>query len=399
MDILLQILIFIEPLSFYIKKFEIGYIILFSVISIIYLKRNNNIKFALWETPLKFYFLFLVTSMISELILFITNKEVFKLSFSPYSRVVIYFLIMITIINISKTKDIFKKIISTVIISSIIPSFVAIIQLKYDVFTIINSLEGQRRLGSTFDHPNFYAFFLVIVIICLFYEIEKAQNGLKKSLLYLYTFLSIILLVFTYARTPLFALVGIIIIYLFRYVFFNGRQKYLKIVTICFALLFFTLSVYYVLHSEIFVTSRFNISTTENSGSFTWRLGKWNSSLMYWLGNVKNILIGSGWVTAREFGTNLAYKGYDMHNEILRIIFDTGVIGFAFYFSYFVSVIKYSININLDKAKRKFIFNLTVVLVLGCSNDNILIVPESCIVLIILLVLTYANTLYWNRPE
>lgn len=397
MDILLKILILIIPLSVFITKIEMIYFMLFSILSVIYLIKNNNIKFLLLKTPLKFYFFFMIVSMISELILLLADKSVFTISISPYIRVFIYFVFMMLIINISKTKDIFDDVILYTIISSFIPNLIGILQYKYDMFTIVHSLEGQRRIGSTFVHPNFYAFYIVILIICLIYKIEKTKTFLKKILMFLYIGLNTILLIFTCARTPLIVLLVIILISLVRFVFFSGKNIYLKVFLNCFISVFLIVSAYSVLNSNMFLKSRFNIAATKNDDSFSWRLGKWESSLKYWSANIKNISIGCGWVTAREFTVDPAYKGYDMHNEFLRIIFDTGILGFITYMLFFVNIIRTVKKFNSDKVKRKFILNITMLLVIGASNDNILVVPENYIFIFVLLILTYSNTIYWSK--
>ncbi|MHC1681562.1 MAG: O-antigen ligase family protein [Clostridiaceae bacterium] len=396
MEILLQILILILPLSFYIKKLEIAYVIIIGILSIIYMKKNNKITFNLKKTPIHFYFLFLITSVITELILYMQSESLFKTSISPYMRIVIYFFIIMLILTISRKKDIFDRFLTTIIVSSFIPNLVGLYQIKYDVFTIVYSLEGQRRLGSTFDHPNFYAFYIVIVVICLLYKNKKSDKLSKKTVITSYIIINILLLIITYARTPLAALLLILGKGLAGFIFKRRRHKYMKIAILCFFTLLITFSISYFLKSSIFINSRFNIATTENSGSFTWRLGKWGSSLAYWGQSVKNILIGCGWVTARELGTNSAYTGFDMHNEFLRILFDTGAIGFTLYISYFISLIANVVKFNTELIIRKFIINLTILLVFGCLNDNILVVPETSGLLLILFCLTYANTVFWN---
>ncbi|MDF2882519.1 MAG: O-antigen polymerase [Clostridiaceae bacterium] len=399
MDGLLKALLFIllsivVPLSFYIKQIEIIYLIGFALLCVIFIIKHNHKLYILTKTPLRFYLVFLYISFISETILLITNMAIFKLTFSSYVRIWIYFLLMMFVLSVSFKKSMVMDVVNSIIISSFIPNIIAVIQFKYNIFTIINSLEGQRRLGSTFSHPNFYAYYIVIVIICLLYKKNSMTKKIYKTYLYIYIALNALLLIVTYARTPMIVLIVIILSSVINYSF--SKHNYLTVVTISFSMVIFSVIIYLILNSNVFLTSRFNIS--ENGSSFTWRLGMWSSAMSYWSKSIIYIIFGCGWVTSKEFVKGAAYQGLNMHNEFLRLIFDTGVFGFIYYFTFFIELIVKIKKSNISKIKKVLLRNLTILLVIACADDNILIAPENCIYLIVLFAAVYAES-YWRKDE
>lgn len=397
MDGLLRVLLFIllsivVPLSFYIKQIEIIYLIGFALLCVIYVVKHNHKLYILTKTPLRFYLIFLYISLMSETILLITNKPVFKLTFTAYVRIWIYFILMLFVLSVSFKKGIITDIVHSIIISSFIPNIIALIQFKYDIFTIINSVEGQRRLGSTFSHPNFYAYYVVIVIICLLYKKNTVTNKIYKICIYIYIGLNGFLLIFTYARTPMIVLIFIIFSSVISYAF--SKHNYITVVVISYSIVIFSIIIYVILNSDLFLASRFNIS--ENGSSFAWRLGMWSSAMSYWSKSIIYIIFGCGWVTSKEFVEGIAYKGLNMHNEFLRLIFDTGIFGFIYYFTFVVDLIRKVKESNISKIKKVLLRNLTILFVIACADDNILIAPENCIYLVILFIAIYAES-YWRR--
>lgn len=397
MDGLLKVLLYIllsiiVPLSFYIKQIEIIYLIVFALLCLIFIIKHNHRLYILIKTPLKFYLIFLIISLITETILLVTNSTVFKSTFTAYVRIWIYFILMMFVLSISNQKSIVMNIVNSIIISSFIPDIIALIQFKYNIFTIINSVEGQRRIGSTFSHPNFYAFYIVIVIMCLLYKKNSVTKKTYRIFVYIYIIINVFLLIFTYARTPMIVIIAMMFISLAEYAV--SKHNNLTVVIISYSVAAFSLIIYFVLNSDLFLSSRFNIS--ENGSSFVWRLGMWSSAMSYWSKNIIYILIGCGWVTSKELVKGIAYEGLNMHNEFLRLIFDTGIFGFIYYFTFFIKLINKTYKSNISKINKVLLRNLTILFLIGCSNDNILVAPEDCIYIIILFIAVYAES-YWRN--
>ena len=388
--ILLIYLTFVVPF-FYIKTIEIIYITLLGVLFSIYLLKNNYKLVTLIKTPMKYYLIFLFISLISEITLLLTNYEVFMMFFTGYFRIWIYFVLMLFVLTVSKEENFFEELVSAIILSSFIPNIIGLLQFKFNIFTIIHSLEGQTRLGSTFSHPNFYGYYLVIVIICLLYKKDSITNGSKRYFINLYFTINLILLIFTHTRTTLIVLLIILLFRLFRYAF--SKNKLFTISVLIFSTLLLIITLFFLLNSNIFLTSRFNVSA--NSGSFSWRIGRWKSAIGYWVKSMEYILFGCGWLTSREFTIEPGYRTFNMHNEFLRLIFDTGILGFIAYATFFVKIIAKTIKFHLNKEKMNLLCSLTILLVVACSDDNLLIVPENCIYIILLYTAIYALG-YWK---
>lgn len=399
MDILLRALLFIllcivVPLSFYIKQIEIIYLIGFAMLSLIYVAKHNHKLYIVTKTPLRFYLIFLYTSLISELLLLLTNRIVFQVSITPYIRIWIYFFLMLFVLSVSYKKSIVNEIVFSIIISSFIPNIIGIAQFKYNIFTIINSFEGQRRIGSTFSHPNFYAYYLVIVIICLLYKIQCTDKNKYKLILYSYILINFLLLIFTNARTPVIIFIAILFSSVLSFAI--SKHKFIRVAIIVFFIVTFFIIIYFILNSKLFLTSRFNVSN--NASSLSWRLGMWANAMRYWSKSIIQIIFGCGYVTSREFVEGIEYKGLNMHNEFLRMIFDTGILGFIYFSTFFVNLISKIKKSNIDKAKKMLLKNLIILFVIGCATDNILIAPENYIYIIILFIALSAEA-YWSEKE
>ena len=388
--LLLIYLTFIVPF-FYIKTIEIIYITSLAVLFSIYLLKNNYKLITLIKTPIKFYLIFLLISLISEITLLLTNYDVFMMFITGYFRIWIYFILMLFILTCSKEGAFFENLVSAIIISSYIPNIIGLLQFKFNIFTIIHSLEGETRIGSTFSHPNFYGYYLVIVIICILYKKDSISNGLKRKMLNLYFLLNIILLIFTYTRTTLIILLLILFFRLLIYAF--SKNKFLSISILTYSIVILVIASFFIFNSSIFLSSRFNISA--NSGSFSWRIGRWNSAIGYWVKSLEYIIFGCGWLTSREFTIEPGYRTYNMHNEFLRLIFDIGIMGFIAYITFFIDLIAKTIKFHMDKGKMNLLYSLTILLVVACLDDNILIVPENCIYIISLYTALYASG-YWS---
>ncbi|MFA1711684.1 O-antigen ligase family protein [Peribacillus frigoritolerans] len=394
--------LFIIPLSYYIKSIEILYVIgmTYSYIILFLANKHPIKKRVVNNRSIVIFFFFMISTIISNMYFYLIDSESAKTYFSPYARMWFYFFeftIAFTLINNRKKLE---KLIKLIIFSSIIPNIIGLLQIKLDIFTIVMSKEGARRIGSTMAHPNFYGYFLVIVLICILY---KATNvvGKNKSLLFLchfYAFFTLFLLYNTNSRTTFFlgVIIYLINIYFDLKKYLNSKQlKYLRasLLTVFF-LLFMGLIAYFYFNNT-FTNTRYNF--VENSGSFAWRVMKWKTALSYWFEDPFAVLIGFGWMSSFVFTTNELYSNYAMHNEYVRILFETGILGFSLYIIFLCIVFQNIKNIK-DWKLKKFFFSVYFLFLIGSLTGNLLGVPENTTYFFILFAVTI-NHNYFREVE
>lgn len=392
----------IIPLSYYIKSIEILYVIGMTYgYIILFLANKHPIKKRVVNNrSIVVFFFFMISTIISNMYFYLIDSESTKTYFSPYARMWFYFfefMIAFTLINNRKKLE---KLIKLIILSSIIPNVIGLLQIKLDIFTIVMSKEGARRIGSTMAHPNFYGYFLVIVLICILY---KATNvvGKNKSLLFLchfYAFFTLFLLYNTNSRTTFFlgVIIYLINVYFDLKKYLNTKQlKYLRasLLTVFF-LLFMGLIAYFYFNNT-FTNTRYNF--VENSGSFAWRVMKWKTALSYWFEDPFAVLIGFGWMSSFVFTTNELYSNYAMHNEYVRILFETGILGFSLYIIFLCIVFQNIKNIK-DWKLKKFFFSVYFLFLIGSLTGNLLGVPENTTYFFILFAVTI-NHNYFGEVE
>ncbi|WP_273484039.1 O-antigen ligase family protein [Desulforamulus ruminis] len=365
-------ILLVIPISYYIKNVEIAYVLFLSYLTVLSIFASSiRVEEIFRNKTIMLLFLFLCVTIISNIHFYLLDSELIKDYIKPYLRMWIYLLLLINVYVLSKNKSYIYALIVLIIASSIIPNIVGLLQLKYDIFTIIISKEGARRIGSTFAHPNFYGYYLVILITCLLYKLSTMEKG--RMIISLYLLLSVFLLVNTHSRTTMFFGVVVISVYLLDYLFKKYDLNLIITVSLGMAvvlILFF----YIALNSQWFLESRYNIM--EYSGSFNWRILKWKTSIEYWITNVPAIFIGFGWMTSLIYASDPLYTYAAMHNEYVRVLFETGTVGLVLYVLFLLSIFKNIVNIR-DREIKKLMFLLFGVFIIGSIDGNLLGVPEN----------------------
>lgn len=208
------------------------------------------------------------------------------------------------------------QLIKTLIFSSLIPAIVALSQkLNRQEF-----FDGERwRVTGTFVHPNMLAFYLVLAItLSLFVFLTLKKEAVQK---YFYLFLICPLsgaLFFTYTRGAWIALfIVIFIIGLMRFRWFLAS-----------ALVIIMLGYFAIVPFQDRVNSLITFSAVDST---SWRLDLWRDAWGY---AQNNLIIGTGPGTAPlVIAQNRSYLlgSSEPHNDYIKIILETGLIGLALY--------------------------------------------------------------------
>lgn len=371
---LIEILLLIMPLSYYIKKIEVLYVILISYFTfLIIFKEHINILSLIKNKQNLFFTMFMICTVLASINLIYNDLDIFLKYKTQYIRMWTYYFIYINmyIVILKYGNTITDRIINIILISSIIPNLIGLIQLKVSIFTTIISEQGTYRIGSTFAHPNFYGYFLCIVIIALLYKIKNKNS----KILIIYMIVNLFLLVKTESRTTLFLSIFIIMINIFRKI--NKSNSKLKIPIIIVLILIGIITFIFLINNDAIVNSRFNLKVDDNMGSFNWRVMKWITSIEYWIKNPVSVMFGLGWMTSFVYTSNILYVGYAMHNEFIRILFETGLVGFFSYIAFLFYVFKDIITLNNKCKLKNFFRDIYILFIIGSLTGNLLGVPEN----------------------
>jgi len=253
--------------------------------------------------------------------------------------------------------------IKTLIFSSLIPLIISI-------FQIINQqgfFDGERwRIAGTFVHPNMLAFYLVFVItLVLFIFLTLRQEAIEKYFYLIFSLPLLIVLLFTYTRGAWLCLILIL--------FLVGLSRF-RVFLLSTLLILFLFYISFLPFQE-----RVNsLASFSASDSTVWRLDLWRDAWGY----AKNsLIVGHGPGTASlVIGQNRSHLlgSSEPHNDYIKIILETGLIGLAAYVFLILSLWwklwQGYLHEKWPRRKLLFLFMLifSIALYLSSAGDNIL---------------------------
>ncbi|WP_194726669.1 O-antigen ligase family protein [Noviherbaspirillum malthae] len=216
----------------------------------------------------------------------------------------------------------FQKIVRLVVLSSVLPALFAVYE-----FLTSASLDGVR-LKSTFAHPNIFAFYLNLVITLIFYLLKSSREMIprvNRTVLYLYMFFLIGLLLLTQTRSAWLACFAFFVLY--SLVFERRLLLYVAFVPLI-ALLLPT-----VQDRIIDLGTGNELGREVQLNSFAWRVVLWQSALS-WIPVDRYIYgfgIGGFRFHAPEFFALATGYHWSAHNVYVEILFDLGIVGLLAY--------------------------------------------------------------------
>ncbi|MEI7498640.1 MAG: O-antigen ligase family protein [Candidatus Falkowbacteria bacterium] len=211
-----------------------------------------------------------------------------------------------------------QRLITAAILSGLIPAIIAMAQFLTNTGLTI-PMEGIfNRIYGTFAHPNLLAYYLVVVISLLGFELIRRP---KRQLIFwayaaLGGFYSLVLIL-TYTRGAWLALIATFGI--------AGLLRFRKF------LLIFCLVLFVVYAGIGPIRNRVNDLTGGRYSSIQWRFQLWSDSMNY-LGD--RLILGYGTGTAKE--VILKQRGEeagsaDPHNDYLKLALENGLVGLITY--------------------------------------------------------------------
>jgi O-antigen ligase len=227
-----------------------------------------------------------------------------------------------------------RRLVAAVLVSAVVPVAIGLKQLAQGELVV---RAGFRAIQGPFTHPNYFAFYLVVILtLGLVVFIEDRRLAVRIPLGGLLA-ASLLCLFETYTRGAWIGFSGVVLLLgLLRYrrLFVAGA---LALVVASFA---FPSSVHKVEQRFGDLSSR---SASSSNNSWTWRTGQWSRMLPY---GYRKPLTGQGYasysrLTVNEFGTQdpqyptiadrahpaTSQLGFAAHNDYVRAFVEDGVPG------------------------------------------------------------------------
>ncbi len=283
------------------------------------------------------------------------------LSYLPLIAVVAHFV----------SKGNFQRIIWGLLLSLIVPVMVGLYQILFHEGALVR---GVHRIQGTFVHPNPFSFYLVVMVgitlWCWRWKDHRILFGVVLAF-------EMLLLLFTFSFTGI-AMLGTLILCLAVFESQKVRRMVLALGVLFIIVFLITPTGRYRLWEELEIENLDEIERTGRiTNSVTWRLLNWRFLYREW---VESPWIGYG--LDRAAAVNQMKRpsgvGHDPHNDYVRFMVETGVIG-TFTVLAWLTSIGVALWRSLKQAKvaryRNFILTalgLYFAWLVGSMNDNLI---------------------------
>jgi len=302
--------------------------ILMVMLILFFLVRKERIEYA----PLHiFYLITLVPCFVS---IFVSLNPLVSAKF--FFRLVSYLLISVGVFNTVTDKKDFRKILTFMALSAVIPCLFGYLQyfgistlgiVTYSGGTMEMGDVTTQRIGSTLVHPVYFGLFLTIIIPIVVHLFQTVYK--EKILLFLCVILALVSSsILTLARSPWIAL----LISVIAYCILTKKIKILLFIC-CTALILYFFPLIHARWADV--------AATHEVSSFDWRIDMWRSVLNLFFSKKQWVFFGVG---LNEFGDLSKLVGYrhSAHNDYIQSLVDTGVWGLLSY-GLFLSYIPFAL--------------------------------------------------------
>jgi hypothetical protein len=256
--------------------------------------------------------------------------------------------------------------------SSVAPALTGLLQLA-------TGATAEGRVQGSFNHPNIFAFYLLLIIIVIFYlQKSQASHGADAAaggrlvrrgapLLWLYMGVLLLLLVCTKTRSA-WAGCGFIFI-IFGLV---CQRRYLLYAVAAPLLLLLDPG---VRDRLLDLTSNNEVSGTDGLNSYAWRVVLWQAGLA-WM-QMPHHLYGYGLSTFSYYSPQFfpldATRNWESHNVYVQLFFETGAAGIAGFAYLFYRVLRaLAAGVRHDRAGSTILIAMVAGYLIVCYSDNLL---------------------------
>ncbi|WP_338631216.1 O-antigen ligase family protein [Clostridium baratii] len=240
---------------------------------------------------------------------------------------------------------------------------------------IISNVHEFGRIQNVFSHPNFYAFYLIIVVLAIIYFIKIKFIKFKTGLILI--LFNLLMIIAAGSKTAIIAFMAAIIYIFYKYIIKSNKYLRIPILIITILGVIFLIVIFKDKFSELRI---FNLDygLKENQiNSFEWRILNWKSKFSVWENSIFGIVFGYGWGSETLYG----FKGFAMHNEYLRILFEYGIIGCI---CIFIFAKRFFYNIMRLKSEnlKSFYISFIIIIIVGAMAENIFVAVETLVLYI-----------------
>jgi O-antigen ligase len=241
-----------------------------------------------------------------------------------------------------------KTLVSTVLLSALVPIGIALQQLATGN-TVTRSGSTLQSLRGPFTYPNYFAFYLVVVLVIATVVILQSRSLAVRAALLLFLLVGLVCLFLTYTRAGWIGFaIALLVLALLRY-----RALFVvAAVAVLLAVLIAPGAATKAQQRFGDLTSR---SESNDSNSWQWRVDEWSAILPY---GFQRPLVGQGFgsysrVTVRRFGhSDRRYPtiqkpylgvysplGFTAHNDYVKMLVEMGIPGLVLWVLVFAGVI------------------------------------------------------------
>jgi O-antigen ligase len=255
-------------------------------------------------------------------------------SLTEMAELLSFIVLFVLIVDSLRTEKDIRTMVKFLVLSSLVPLSVGLVQICSNFDVSLFSLEPSFRVSATLTHPNAYAFYLVMITVLSVSLFIQTKSGTHRSVLFFLIALLLVSLVFTYTRS---AWIGLALAVLGTAILKN--RKLLIVAPLAF---------YGLMLAFPFISLRFDALFNPELFRYTslaWRIKLWSASIPYFLSHP---VFGNGFGTFQLIGYQVDDWFAAAHNDYLRLLVETGLIGFTGFMTLLVSLAKLGI-----KAKRK----------------------------------------------
>lgn len=282
-----------------------------------------------------------------------------------------YFAVFAGAFYFVNSREHFRRALQLVLLSSVLPVMYAAVEIALNA----GSLAGFR-LESTFQHPNIFAFYLVLVIALSLYFLKGLQDPTqrtsalavaKRYALGCYMVVLAVMLAATKTRSAWLACFAIFAAYAFLF-----ERRYLAYLLLAVVLALLVPGIRERV-ADVGVNSA--AGPYVQLDSFSWRVQAWQASLK-WM-EPSHYLTGYGMDAfhfhSLQFSPFFGKEGFYAHNVYVQLFFDTGLIGLLAYLWIFAQMLLAIKALQQKDRLAAFVISALVVAYLVVSfSDNML---------------------------
>lgn len=215
-----------------------------------------------------------------------------------------------------------------------------------------------RLTGVASTDPNIFVFYITLFLFYTLSNLERKRNKIG-------CFLSLIAIILSFSRG---AYISVVIGVIFW--FFISKNKMMKIkfllgILICTFVLF-CFSDVLPFNPFSFIINRF-VSFGKDGGSGRFTI--WMNALNAFKSNP---ITGIGINSILKYNLANYSRAVYVHNSLLEVLVETGIVGFIIYFVFWISLFIYSIRVKLIDQRATYIFTTLIAMFIQMNALSIL---------------------------